>query len=125
MECPKCFGEMGTVLNEETKVEQCQNCYGLYFDQLTQELLPGLFGKEEIDSGSDEVGSAYDELVYVDCPKCDKIMDQRKLEDPLSIRFIRFECCPTCNATFLDAGELRQYLSAEYLEEFKSLLPEK
>jgi Zn-finger nucleic acid-binding protein len=61
----------------------------------------------------------------VDCPKCDKIMDQRKLEDPLSIRFIRFECCPTCNAAFLDAGELRQYLSAEYLEEFKSLLPEK
>jgi len=49
-------------------------------------------------------------------------MGERKLEDPLSIRF---ECCPTCNATFLDAGELRQYLSAEYLEEFKSLLPGK
>ncbi|MDC0069665.1 zf-TFIIB domain-containing protein [Gammaproteobacteria bacterium] len=122
MECPKCFGEMGTALNEKMKVEQCQNCHGLYFDQLTQELLPGLFGKEAIDSGSDEVGSTYDELVYVDCPKCDKIMDQRKLEAPLSIRF---ECCPTCNATFMDAGELRQYLSAEYLEAFKSLLPRK
>ena len=113
---------MGTALNEKMKVERCQNCHGLYFDQLTQELLPGLFGKEAIDSGSDEVGSTYDELVYVDCPKCDKIMDQRKLEAPLSIRF---ECCPTCNATFLDAGELRQYLSAEYLEAFKSLLPRK
>ena len=120
MECPKCYGEMDTVLDEETTVERCQNCHGLYFDQLTQELLPGLLGKEEIDSGSDEMGSAYDEMVYVECPKCDKIMDQRKLEEPLSIRF---ELCPTCNATFLDAGELREYLSAEYLEEFKSLLP--
>jgi uncharacterized protein len=120
MECPKCYGEMDTVLDEETTVERCQNCHGLYFDQLTKELLPGLFGKEHIDSGSDEHGSTYDEMVYVECPKCDKIMDQRKIEEPC---YIRFEFCPTCNATFLDAGELRDYLSAEYLEEFKSLLP--
>lgn len=66
------------------------------------------------------MGSTYDEMVYVECPKCDKIMDQRKVEEPLKIRF---ELCPTCNATLLDAGELREYLSAEYLEEFTSLLP--
>lgn len=120
MECPKCYGEMDTVLDEETTVDRCQNCHGLYFDQLTQEMLPGLAGKEAIDSGSDEIGSAYDEMVYVECPKCDKIMDQRLIEEPVRIRF---ELCPTCNSTFLDAGELREYMSESYFEQFKSLLP--
>ena len=120
MECPKCYGEMDTVLEGEATVARCQNCHGLYFDQLTQEMLAGLSGNEAIDSGSDEMGSAYDEMVYVECPKCDKIMDQRLLEEPVRIRF---ELCPTCNATFLDAGELREYLSEPYVEQFKSLLP--
>ena len=121
MECPKCYGEMATVLDGDTTVDRCENCHGLYFDQLNQELLPALFGKEEVDTGSDELGSTYDDMVYVECPKCDKIMDQRLIEEPVRIRF---ELCPTCHSTFLDAGELRQYLSAEYLEDFRSLLPE-
>lgn len=120
MECPKCYGDMDQVLDEVTTVERCQNCHGMYFDQLTQPLLSDLLGKESIDTGTDETGSRYDDLVYVDCPKCDKIMDQHLLEEPVRIRF---EHCPTCNATFLDAGEFRQYVSAEYLEHFTALLP--
>lgn len=120
MECPKCYGEMIPVLEGDTTVERCSNCHGLYFDQLTQEILPGLFGKEVVDTGTDEMGSTYDDMVYVECPKCDKIMDQRLIEDPVRIRF---ELCPTCNATFLDAGELREYLSPDFLEHFKALLP--
>lgn len=122
MECPKCYGDMDTVLEETTTIDRCQNCHGLYFDQLTQEMLGDLLGQESLDTGSDEVGSSYDDLVYVECPKCDKIMDQRLLEEPVRIRF---ELCPTCNATFLDAGEFREYLSAEFLDHFRSLLPER
>jgi Zn-finger nucleic acid-binding protein len=122
MECPKCYGDMNTVLEDIITIDQCQNCHGLYFDQLTQELLSDLTGKEGLDTGSDELGSTYDEMVYVECPKCDKIMDQRKIEAPVQIRF---ELCPTCNSTFLDAGEFRQYVSDSYLTEFRSLLPER
>ena len=46
MECPKCYGKMDRVLEGMTSVERCQNCHGLYFDQLTQEILPALLGKE-------------------------------------------------------------------------------
>ena len=120
MECPKCYGAMDMVLNEAVRIEQCENCHGLYFDQLSQELLEGLLGKESIDTGSDELGSEYNEMVYVECPKCDKIMDQRLIEEPVRIRF---EFCPTCNATFLDAGEFREYTSPEFLDEFSALLP--
>ncbi|MBO6565946.1 MAG: zf-TFIIB domain-containing protein, partial [Pseudomonadales bacterium] len=74
-----------------------------------------------IDLGKGEKDSAFDDMVYVECPKCDKIMDQRLIEEP---NRIRFELCPTCNATFLDAGELREYISPRFIEDFKSLLPE-
>lgn len=123
MECPKCYGDMDTVHEAETTVDRCQNCHGLYFDQLTQVLLERVMGQADaIDSGSDQMGAAYDYMVYVECPKCDKIMDQRLIEEP---RRIRFELCPTCNATFLDAGELREDISPEFLDDFKSLLPER
>ncbi len=121
MECPKCYGEMESVLQDTTFVERCQNCHGLYFDQLTQALLPDVLANVDIDAGSEELGSTYDEMVFVECPKCDKIMDQRLIEAPVKIRF---ELCPTCHATFLDAGELRQYTAEGCLEDFRSLLPE-
>ena len=113
---------MDTVLEDTTIVDRCRDCHGLYFDQLTQELLPGVLANVAIDSGSEEMGSAYNDMVYVECPKCDKIMDQRLIEEPVRIRF---ELCPTCNATFLDAGELREYSSEAYLGDFKALLPER
>ncbi|MEK9870063.1 MAG: zf-TFIIB domain-containing protein [Gammaproteobacteria bacterium] len=121
MECPKCYGEMESVLQDTTFVERCQNCHGLYFDQLTQALLPDVLANVDIDAGSEDLGSTYDEMVFVECPKCDKIMDQRLIEAPVKIRF---ELCPTCHATFLDAGELRQYTAEACLEDFRSLLPE-
>ncbi len=123
MECPKCYGDMETVLENETIVDRCNNCRGLYFDQLTQALLPGLAtDAERIDVVVDDVDGSYDDMVYVECPKCDKIMDQRLVEEP---NRIRFEFCPTCNATFLDSGELREYLSPDFIEDFRSLLPER
>ncbi|MBT4161505.1 MAG: hypothetical protein HOC70_14010 [Gammaproteobacteria bacterium] len=121
MECPKCYGDMDTVVDDVVTIERCQNCHGLYFDQLTQELLPDVMGNVDVDTGTDEMGSTYDEMVYVECPKCDKIMDQRLIEEPVRIRF---ELCPTCNATFLDAGEFREYTSAGFLKKFTPLLPE-
>ena len=75
----------------------------------------------EIDNGDEGMGATYDAMVYVDCPKCDRIMDQRLIEQP---NRIRFELCPTCNSAFLDAGEFRLYTKAEYLPGFLSLLPD-
>ncbi len=111
---------MLTVIESPTQVDRCDNCHGLYFDQLTQGLLDGLLGQEVVDTGSEEMGAEYNELVFVDCPKCDTMMDQRLIEEPVRIRF---ELCPTCNATFLDAGEFREYTSSDYLKDFRSLLP--
>ena len=101
-------------------IDRCTECMGLYFDHLIRadvHLLDGL----QIDTGDPEIGAEFDDTVYVDCPKCDRIMEQRKIEAPVEIRF---ELCPSCNATFLDAGELTRYLDKDHREEFKALLLE-
>ena len=124
MQCPKCDGEMENVSTDAAgsiRVDRCLECQGLYFDQLTRADLALVEGRQEMDSGDAEKGAEYDDMVYVECRKCDKIMDERKIEDPVAIRF---EHCPSCYSTFLDAGEFTQYLSAEYRPEFEALLPD-
>jgi len=78
-------------------------------------------GLSGLDTGDEELGAEYNEMVYVECPKCDKIMDQRVAEGE-HVR-IRFELCVSCHSTFLDAGELRQYLSEDCRRDFEALLP--
>ena len=120
MQCPKCDGDMQTVHDAEVRIDRCLNCHGLYFDQLTQDDLEFVEGQVNIDTGDEETGAEYDEMVYVECPRCDRIMDQRLIEDPVRIRF---ETCTSCYSTFLDAGEFREYLSDGYKAHFVELLP--
>ena len=124
MQCPKCYGEMDTISTDgegQIRIDRCSECMGLYFDSLTRSDLVMVKDSSAIDTGSADLGAEFDDMVYVECPKCDKIMDQRKIDDPVQIRF---ELCTTCYSTFLDAGELRQYLSDDYRLEFEALLPE-
>jgi Zn-finger nucleic acid-binding protein len=124
MQCPKCYGDTEQVNSSGDStmhVERCMLCNGLYIDELTREGLDILDGFVSADSGAVNLDIDYDAMVYVECPKCDKIMDQRLLEAPVRIRF---ELCPSCHSTFLDAGELRIYLSEDYRESFERLLPE-
>jgi len=121
MQCPKCDGDMVTVHDGDVRVDRCDRCHGLYFDHLTREDLDRLVDQVHIDTGAEEVGAEYDEMVYVECPRCDRIMDQRLIEDPVRIRF---EICTSCHSTFLDAGEFREYLSEDFREQFINLLPE-
>ncbi|MDA0788736.1 MAG: zf-TFIIB domain-containing protein [Proteobacteria bacterium] len=120
MECPKCLGDMNLVDDEVTAVSRCNHCQGLYFDLLTRQNLDEVAARIHLDTGDESVGKEFDEMVFVECPKCNQIMDQRSVDDPVQIRF---ELCVSCHATFLDAGEYRQYMSDEYLDAFRALLP--
>jgi Zn-finger nucleic acid-binding protein len=123
IQCSKCDGEMETVSSDDAGsiwVDRCLDCKGLYFDQLTRSDLALVEGKQNIDCGDAELGAEYDDMVYVECPKCDKIMEQCKIEEPVEIRF---EHCPSYYATFLDAGELKQYLDDDHRAEITVLLP--
>ena len=121
MQCPKCFGETDELVDGVTSIRRCQDCSGIYFHQLTRGILESLRGSAELEDDRQNINPQYDAMVYVDCPKCNGIMDQRLIEEP---NRIRFELCPSCNSAFLDAGEFSLYTKEEYLEDFMSLLPD-
>ncbi len=121
MQCPKCDGEMGKVTDDPIRTHRCHDCHGLYFDQLTRAILDAIGSDTTIDTGDEALGAEYDSMVFVDCPNCFKMMDQKTAEEPVRIRF---EFCPSCYSTFLDAGEFRTYHSPEYVDDFRALLPE-
>ncbi|MFT5012209.1 MAG: Zn-finger nucleic acid-binding protein [Patiriisocius sp.] len=123
IQCAECDGVMETFSSDDggsIRVDRCLDCKGLHFDQLTLSDLALVEGKQNMDSGDAELGAEYDDMVYVECPKCDKIMEQCKTEEPVEIRF---EHCPSRYATFLDAAELKQYLDDDHRAEFTALLP--
>ncbi|MFT7688800.1 MAG: Zn-finger nucleic acid-binding protein [Candidatus Azotimanducaceae bacterium] len=123
MQCPKCYGDMTSISSDGENalhIDRCSKCYGLYFDQLRKSDLALIDVHGQIDTGDAVLGAEYDGMTFVDCPKCNRMMDQKSVEDPVHIRF---EHCTSCYSTFLDAGELRQYLTDEFREDFKALLP--
>ena len=122
MQCPKCYGEMETISDAQSdhRIDRCSQCFGFYFDHLTKSDLQEVEGKNVLDTGILEP-DVKDDMVYVECPKCNRIMDQRKIDQPVQIRF---ELCPSCYAAFLDAGEFRQYFTEDFRQGFRSLLPD-
>ena len=102
MQCPKCNAGMEVVVFQGFEVDRCVRCKGLWFDRMEKEDLMLLEGAGSIDVGDDEE-SEYNELVFVECPKCYSILDQVEHEEP----YIKYEFCRTCHGSFFDAGEFR------------------
>jgi Zn-finger nucleic acid-binding protein len=106
MECPKCQARMEVVRFEDTEVDRCVRCGGLWFDVLEQEQLSGRPGSEAIDSGPAWMASMHDAQVKVLCP----------VDGALMIRMVDatrphiwVESCPLCRGTFFDAGEFTDF----------------
>ena len=71
----KCYGEMVLVNDDVTAVNRCDNCHGLHFELLNQQNLDEVAAHTHLDTGNDSMGEEYNEMVYVECPKCDQIME--------------------------------------------------
>lgn len=105
--CPKCEGNLEKVIYEETEIDQCPRCRGIWFDSLEAELLKNLKGSENIDSGTFQKENPSESLQKrVNCPRCQvpmlKILDFD--EYPLW-----YETCLECHGLWLDAGEFQQF----------------
>ena len=102
MECPKCQARMEVVRFEDTEVDRCVRCGGLWFDRLEHELLQRRAGSEAIDTGPTWQAAMHNAQERVFCPVDGAPM--ARMEDSVQ-RHIWVESCPVCHGTFLDAGE--------------------
>jgi len=109
MQCPKCSAGMEVIIFQGIEIDRCKRCHGLWFDRMEKEQLKNLQGAGDIDVGADQEGEEYNELVFVECPKCFTMLDQVEIEDP----YVKYEICPSCHGSFFDAGEFRDYVATK------------
>ena len=116
MNCPKCQGSMPTVDHEDTTVNRCTKCGGLWFDLLEHEDLKGKPGSERIDSGDPAQGQKHDARGQIMCP-IDNVRMIRMVD--AAQPHIWFESCPVCHGAFFDAGEFTDFKERTLIEMFR------
>ena len=117
MQCPKCDSAMTPSAHRSSTVHRCTNCAGLWFDPVDHELLKDL--AEQIDSGDAELGTQYNRIDRIDCPKCTQ-WPLIRMVDPHQPH-IWFESCKKCYGRFYDAGEFRDFAEHTLIEYFEDL----
>mgnify|MGYP001198868999 CR=1 FL=1 len=99
---------MDLIEHEGVKIDRCANCGGIWLDYLELERLREFQDADVLDLATD-IDATFDEMVYVECPRCFSILDTEELEEPEPFKF---EVCRTCGGSFFDGGELRKMLQA-------------
>jgi uncharacterized protein len=112
MLCPNCKKELGEIAElshygSPIKLNQCQNCGGIWFDNLD------LFGLEESEAKELEdirvknPKEDRDNSGGKDCPLCN--VPLVRLQDPVIPKDINIETCPKCQGMWMDHGETLKY----------------
>jgi len=95
-------------------------CEGLVFrGDMLDKMFKNPNSESVIDTGSTEIGKAFDRIGDIKCPDCNIDMD--KMWD-LRQTHIWKECCPQCGLTFLDAGEFTDLKQHTFSDLFKGWL---
>lgn len=89
---------------QETEIDRCGTCGGIWFDMGEREALERIPGSEALDSKTNQ-DSEIDGKARVMCPR-DKVQMTRMVDPARPTVWL--ESCPLCYGVFLDAGEFRQ-----------------
>ncbi len=119
MQCPKCLNEMEKVVFEHVEIDRCDECRGIWFDDLEHEELKVLKGAEIVDDGDVRVGKEFNKIDRIVCPKCKTRMI--RMVDRVQPH-IWYESCSVCNGLFFDAGEFNDYRELTIIDRFRDLL---
>jgi Zn-finger nucleic acid-binding protein len=118
MKCPKCQGSLEAVVYADIEVDRCTNCHGIWFDSQEAQTLKEIEGSEVIDTGDPKVGSKFNTIEDINCPKCKAKMT--KMVD-LKQSHIWYEKCPVCYGIWFDAGEFKDYKQEDIQDIFKGI----
>lgn len=116
MRCPKCRSDMVQITIDDTEVDRCSTCHGLWFDDGELEKLRTRGAAEVLDVGDASVGKQHNEIEDYRCPRCAGAMN--RLVDPQQTH-IWFEQCSSCRGSFFDAGEFTDLATLSFTDLFK------
>ena len=116
MRCPKCRADMDQVMVDDTEVDRCSNCHGLWFDEGELSKMRNKEAAAALDIGDARTGKTHNKIEDYRCPRCAGAMN--RLVDPEQPH-IWFERCDDCRGTFFDAGELTDLATLSISDFFK------
>ncbi|MCB1554526.1 MAG: zf-TFIIB domain-containing protein [Xanthomonadales bacterium] len=118
MLCPKCHAAMEHVVIDNTQVDRCTECRGLWFDLEEHEELKA--HADALDTGDPALGSLQNAIDRIRCPICPGDQLMIRMVDPKQPH-IWFESCGVCHGRFYDAGEFKDFADFTVAEWFRSL----
>ena len=116
MRCPKCRSDMQQIMIDDTEVDRCSACHGLWFDDGELSKLRNKEAAAALDIGNVMTGKKQNEIEHYRCPRCAGPMN--RLVDPEQPH-IWFEQCGSCRGSFFDAGELTDLATVSVSDFFK------
>jgi Zn-finger nucleic acid-binding protein len=116
MRCPKCRSDMEQIMIDDTEVDRCSSCHGLWFDDGELRKLRTKEAAAVLDIGDATTGKQQNEIEHYRCPRCAGPMN--RLVDPAQPH-IWFEQCGSCRGSFFDAGELTDLATVSMSDFFK------
>jgi PAT family beta-lactamase induction signal transducer AmpG len=116
MRCPKCRSDMEQIMIDDTEIDRCSACHGLWFDAGELSKLRNKEAAAALDIGDVAAGKQQNEIEHYRCPRCAGPMN--RLVDPGQTH-IWFEQCGSCRGSFFDAGELTDLATVSISDFFK------
>ncbi len=116
MRCPKCRGDMEQIMIDDTEVDRCTSCQGLWFDDGELVKLRSTEAAAALDVGNIRTGKQQNKIEHYRCPRCAGEMN--RLVDPEQTH-IWFEQCGSCQGSYFDAGELTDLATVSASDFFK------
>jgi PAT family beta-lactamase induction signal transducer AmpG len=116
MRCPKCRSDMEQIIIDDTEVDRCSSCHGLWFDDGELSKLRNEAAVAVLDIGNIKTGKQQNKIEHYRCPRCAGPMN--RLVDPEQTH-IWFEQCDSCRGSFFDAGELTDLATVSVSDFFK------
>ncbi len=118
MRCPKCRADMEQINYQDTEIDRCVYCKGIWFDAGEIEMLKDKAAAQAIDVGSAREGRQQNAVDDYPCPRCSGEM-LRKVDEQQ--RHIWYETCGDCGGSFFDAGEFKDLAEVTISDFFKRL----
>jgi Zn-finger nucleic acid-binding protein len=122
MRCPKCRSDMEQIMIDDTEVDRCTTCHGLWFDDGELEKLRTREAAAVLDIGDVKVGKEQNKVENYRCPRCAGEMNRHV--DPEQPH-IWLEQCESCKGSFFDAGELTDLVTVSISDFFKRFITPK
>ena len=122
MRCPKCRSDMEQIMIDDTEVDRCSSCHGLWFDDGELDKLRSKEAAAILDIGDVKVGKEQNKVENYRCPRCAGEMNRHV--DPQQPH-IWLEQCESCKGSFFDAGELTDLVTVSISDFFKRFITPK